>query len=88
MAGGARDEQRRAGGEQRAAEREQLGDRPLLALGPVEPERDAGRDREEREHELEVEDSRGRTRTTRISGTSAPNDQNERSANCAVASST
>ena len=36
---------------------EQLGDRALLALGPVDPERDARREREQREADLQVEEA-------------------------------
>ena len=43
------------GRRERAGGREQLGDRALRPLGPVDPERDAGREHEEREAELEVE---------------------------------
>ena len=52
-----RNEQGRAGREERAADREQLGDRTLLPLRPVEPERDRRSDDEERKAQLEPEEA-------------------------------
>ena len=51
----ARDEQGGAGREERTPEGEQLGDRPPLPLGPVDPERDCPGDDEECEGQLEIE---------------------------------
>ena len=53
--GGAGHDQDRRGGERGAAGREQLGDRALRPLGPVDPERDRRCGDEQREAELEVE---------------------------------
>jgi len=55
VAGEPWDEQRRPGGEQRAHAREQLGNRALGALGPVDPERQCSCEHEERKGELEIE---------------------------------
>src|SRR5207248_10567033 len=50
-----RNEQACCGREKRTTQGEQLGDRALFPLGPVEPERDCPSDDEERERQLEIE---------------------------------
>ena len=87
MTGRARDHEHGGRRGERAQRREQLGDRAVLALGAIDPERDPGREHEEREAELEVEIAAPERRGAK-SGTSAPRSNAERSANSAVASRT
>ena len=55
VAGGARDDEAGGGREERPRQREQLGHRALGPLRPVDPHAEGGGEREESEHELQVE---------------------------------
>jgi hypothetical protein len=62
--GQARHDENGSRSSERAGDREDLCDRPLLALRPVDPQREAAREHEQREDDLQVDETAAERRRT------------------------